>query len=245
MAFMGILFFWILEIIKKLMIICSVVFLVAGLLLLKTHPIIAIILLVLSGLNLLCFTVWTIHKKISEKMPSAKILTIYHERIVIRRSVVAKYKKCIETMNIEKLNKLLDKHHELIYFQPYATILGLLDYGMITLNIEMMQCALEHGAVFDDYVIFNNLCFQNSLQHFFMHITYKSYMNEKEPIKKGVTTDKIIDTVRFTLEHGAEVVYEDWNLYERAEKWVMNDGIVSRKDKELLYLIKKYMPENT
>lgn len=61
MAFMGILFFWILEIIKKLMIICSVVFLVAGLLLLKTHPIIAIILLVLSGLNLLCFTVCTFH----------------------------------------------------------------------------------------------------------------------------------------------------------------------------------------
>lgn len=80
-----------------------------------------------------------------------------------------------------------------------------------------MQCALNHSEQFNDPTLNIN---GNFLCHFF------AYMN-------GNTTNEIINTVKFALEHGAEVVHKDWNLHERAKKWVMNDGFVSRKDEEL------------
>ena len=91
-----------------------------------------------------------------------------------------------------------------------------------------MQCALNHGEKFNDLKLNIN---DNFLRNFF------NYVN-------GNTTDEIIDTVRFSLEHGADIVLKNFNLYERAKKWVMNDGVVSQKDKELLVLIKEYIPQN-
>lgn len=58
MAFLGFTFLiLIFSILLKLMIIFAVIFLVAGLMLLKTHETIAIILFILSGLNLIGVTV--------------------------------------------------------------------------------------------------------------------------------------------------------------------------------------------
>lgn len=202
---------------------------IVGLLLLKKHKIIAVISLVLSGVILVCLLLCAIFTKI----PRSRVVQINNEKVVIKPLIVAKYDKCIEILNIKKLNKLLDKHQELIYCGPYGVNKGLLDYGLVALDIEIMQCAMNHGAVFDDI----NFSRKNSLQHFFEDITVSYYMNS---IKDGMTTDKIINAVRFALERGARVEDDNWNFYETAEKWVQKDGVISPKDEELLNLIKKY-----
>lgn len=157
------------SILLKLMIIFAVIFLVSGLMLLKTHETIAIILFILSGFNLFGFIAW----KIYEYNFKETIVTSDGE-VKIKQSKCLKYEEYVESANIKKINGLLDKYPEMIYYKIHD----------------------ENKAT------------------------------------------EIINIVKFALEHGAEVVYENWNLYERAEKWVLNDGIVSRKDKELLELIK-------
>lgn len=226
MAFMGILFFWILQIIqtiKKLMIICSAVFLVAGFLLLKTHPIISIILFILSGLNLLGLTAWKIYKYNFKET----IVTSDGE-VKIKQSKRLKYEEYVESANIEKINELLNKYTEMIYYKIHdENRQTLLFYGLYHCNIDIMQCALNHSKRFNDPALNIN---GNFLRHFF------AYMN-------GNTTNEIINIVKFALEHGAEVVHKDWNFYEQALEWVKKDNVIGPKDEELLELIKKYLPD--
>ena len=87
-----------------------------------------------------------------------------------------------------------------------------------------MQCALNHSKKFNDPKLNIN---DNFLRRFFACVN-------------GNTTDKIINTIQFSLENGAKVVHQHWDLYEDAKKWVMNDDVVSEKDNELLDLIAKY-----
>lgn len=226
MAFMGILFFWILpiiQIIKKLMIMCSAIFLVVGLLLLKTHPIITIILFIFSGLNLLGLTAWKIYKYNFKET----IVTSDGE-VKIKQSKCLKYEEYVESANIEKINGLLDRYPEMIYYKIHdKNRQTLLFYGLYHCDIDIMQCALSHGKQFNDPALNIN---SNFLRHFF------AYMNRN-------TTNEIINTVKFALQHGAEVVYEDWNFYEQASEWVKKDNVISPKDEELLELIKKYLPD--
>ena len=210
-----------------------IAFLIVGLLLLKKHKIIAVISLVLSGIILVCLLLCAIF----DNIPRSRVVKINNEKVVIKPLIVAKYDKCIETLNIKKLNKLLDKHQELIYCGPYGVNKGLLDYGLVALDIEIMQCAMNHGAVFDDI----NFSRKNSLQHFFGYITGTYYMKKENSIKDGVTTDEIINAVKFALEHGARVADDNWNFYEQVFQWVQKDGVISPKDEELLNLIKKYL----
>ncbi len=233
MAFFGILLVSAFLIIIGLMI----AFLIAGLLLLKTHKIIAGILLVLSGIILICLLLCAIFTNV----PRSRVVKINNEKVVIKSSLVAKYDKCIETLNIKKLNKLLNKHQELIYCGPYGVDRGLIDYGLVALDIEIMQCAMNHGAVFDDI----NFSRKNSLQNFFGYIQGSYYMKKENRITDGVTTDEIINAIKFALEHGARVADDKWNFYEQAFQWVQKDNVISQKDEELLALIKEYMPENT
>ena len=219
MAFMGILFFAILWIIKKLMIICSAVFLVAGLLLLKTHPIIAIILFVLTGLNLLGFIAWKIYKHNFKT-----IIETSNGEARIKHSVCLKYNKCVKNSDIEKVNEFLNKYHGLIYYK-IEKCQTLLFYSLYHCNIDMMQCALKHSEKFNDPQLSIN---DNFLCRFFYYM-------------EGNTTDEMIDTLHFALEHGAKVVTKECNLYEQALKWIKKDDVISPKDEELLALIKEYL----
>lgn len=223
MAFMGILLFCIIFVLEKLTVISAGIFLVAGLMLFKAHTIIAIILFVLSGFNLLVFTGWKIYSlKGKTTVRTPKYI------IDVKSSVCKNFRKYCDENNYEEMDKLLEKYPHMIYYQVYAHY-GLLDYSMFRLNTEMMQCAVNHGAVFDDPFIYSK-----SLCDFFHHAENLKY------ITAGVTTDKMIDTVRFALEHGAKVTNENWNFYEQTEKWVQKDGVISPEDEELLNLIKKY-----
>ncbi|MCM1506227.1 MAG: hypothetical protein NC177_03695 [Ruminococcus flavefaciens] len=222
MGFLGFAFLIIIfGIILNLMIVFAGIFLVAGLLLFETHKTIAIIMFVLSGLNFLGFMAW----KIYEKTFRVTIKTSDGE-VKIKETICDKYEKYVTNMDVEKINEILEKYPALIYYKiredrDRGTLLY---YGLYHLDVDMMKCALKHGEKFNDSKLNIDSDF---LRRFFYHVS-------------GNTTDEIIDTVKFSLEHGAKVINGNYNLHENAEKWVMNDGIVSQKDKELLDLIAKY-----
>ncbi|MDE6425406.1 MAG: hypothetical protein K2K89_04620 [Ruminococcus sp.] len=219
MGFLGIAFFMIIVyILLNLMIVFSGIFLIAGLILFKTHETIAIILFVLSGLNFLGFTAW----KIYELTFKVTIETSDGE-VKIKNTICDKYKEYVTSMDVEKINEILEKYPALIYYKPHKKQ-TLLFYGLYHCNIDMMQCALKHGETFNDPKLNIN---DNFLCSFFNHM-------------KGNTTDEIINTIKFSLENGAKAVYKHWDLYDEAKEWVMYDGVVSEKDKELLDLIAKY-----
>lgn len=209
------------------MIIFAGIFLVAGLMLFNTHQTIAIILFVLSGLNFLGFTAWEIYEKIFSRVT----IETSDGEVEIKNSECSKYEEYIKNMDIEKIDEILDKYPALIYDKIFYKVyykIGengkkdtLLFYGLYHCNVDMMQCALKHGEKFNDPELNIN---DNFLCRFF------GYRN-------GDTTDEIIDTVRFALEHGVKVTNENWDLYDEAKEWVMNDGVVSEKDKELLSLL--------
>ncbi|MDE6035826.1 MAG: hypothetical protein K2G36_07965 [Ruminococcus sp.] len=230
MAFIGILLVSIIFfILDTLTIISAGVFLVAGFLFLrKAHKIIAIILFILSGLNLLVFTVWKIYTSNEKKIVRTPV-----GNIKVECSVCTEFKKYIDKNNYKKMDKFLEKYPYMIYY-PVHNNYGLLDYSLFSLNTEMMQCAVNHGAVFDDPFIYSSCSWNNSLDGFWYFAEKQGY------ITSGVTTDKVINTVRFAIEHGAEVTGENFNFYEKSEKWVRKDGVVSEKDKKLLNLIEKY-----
>lgn len=100
------------SILLKLMIIFAVIFLVSGLMLLKTHETIAIILFILSGFNLFGFIAW----KIYEYNFKETIVTSDGE-VKIKQSKCLKYEEYVESANIKKINGLLDKYPEMIYYK--------------------------------------------------------------------------------------------------------------------------------
>ncbi|MDE5556168.1 MAG: hypothetical protein K2J32_00545 [Ruminococcus sp.] len=219
MGFLGFAFLIIIfGIIIKLMIVFAGIFLVAGLMLFKTHETMAIILFILSGINLLLFTAW----KIYEHNFRVTIETSDGE-VEIKNSECSKYEEYIKSMDVEKIDEILDKYPALIYYEIYegGEKQTLLFYGLYHCNVDMMQCALNHGEKFNDPKLNIN---SNFLSLFFKYVN-------------GNTTDETINTIKFALEHGAKVVYDNWNLYDKAKKWVINDGFVSEKDKELLSLL--------
>lgn len=222
MGFLGFAFLIIIfGIILNLMIVFAGIFLVAGLLLLETHKTIAIIMFVLSWLNFLGFTAW----KIYEKTFRVTIETSDGE-VKIKNSVCDKYEEYVKNTDVVKINEILEKYPALIYHNIHENCERqiLLYYGLYHLDIDMMKCALKHGEKFNDPELNIGKRF---LYRFFNHVD-------------GNATDEMTDTIKFSIEHGAEAVTVDYNLYEHAKKWVMNDGFVSPEDKELLNLTAKY-----
>ncbi|MDE6780348.1 MAG: hypothetical protein K2J40_02670 [Ruminococcus sp.] len=146
--------------------------------------------------------------------------------VKIKSSECEKYEKYAKNMDVEKVNEILEKYPALIYYKVYDNGKKLLlFYSLYHCNVDMMQCALKHGEQFNDPKLNINNDF---LYRFFQNVD-------------GNTTDEMIDTIHFALEHDAKIVSEDWNFYEEAEEWVQEDGVISPKDEELLNLIKKYL----
>ena len=221
MGFLGFAFILIfISILINLMIVFAGIFLIAGFILYKTHQTIAIILFVLAGLNFLGFTAFKIYEKtfrVDIETPSGIVK--------IRNYKCSEYEKYVKNMDVEKVNEMLAKYPALIYHEVFDDGRKLLlFYGLQHCNVDMMQCALKHGEQFNDPKLNIKSDF---LYRFFQNVN-------------GDTTTEMIDTLKFAFEHGANVVYEHWDLYEDAEDWVKNDGVVSEKDNELLDLIAKY-----
>ena len=182
---------------------------------------------------------------ISSFLPSTTTIMTRKGKVKIYDHWSRPYEAYMSNGNIEELRKLINKHPEMIYYYN-ANQVSLLDYGMYTLNLELMQLALDHGAIFDDPLRYDDFTYENSFDSFFDLLGYCN-PELQEKLQLGETTDEIIETVEFMLNHGASLEYETTNkngfqnFYEEAEDWIMIDSELSEKDRELLNLIQKNM----
>lgn len=161
----------------------------------------------------------------------------------IKPSWYKKYNEYLDSRNIEGLEKLVDKHPELIYYYD-ANFVMLLDYGLYNCDVEIMEIAVKHGAKFDEPLRYDHMVFYSSLHSFYGELDYPSW--EKDPdtlTKRGTVTDKMINAVDYAIKHGAKTEwkvnhdYETDNFYQQTLDWVNADGKISEKDEELLNII--------
>jgi hypothetical protein len=124
----------------------------------------------------------------------------------------------------------------------------LLDYGLYNCDIDIMQIALDNGAVFDEPLRYDKMTFYSSLDSFFSELDYPSWKrDESELTIEGNTTDKMLKALEFAINNGAEVSWDVYggtqkeNFYDEALVWVEKDGQVSDKDAELLGMIERAM----
>lgn len=239
MAFMGIFFMWIAAAVLIGLIFFALLFFVIGLILRKKHKIAARVMFVLAGINLLI----VVGALLFVFLPHSMTVETPDGKASLKPSWISEYNELIEANDIEGLDMLFDRHPDMIYYYDVNRVMPL-DYGLYNTNIELMQCAIDHGAVFDDPLRYDHMVFCNSLSSFFSELDYPAW-EKSEVHETGVTTDDIIETVRFAIDHGASPVYKMNNqnpypsFYEHAEEWVKADGAVSPKDRELLKLIKE------
>lgn len=237
MAFMGLMIVGIVLLIFLGIVIFTLATLIIGLITKKKHKKLSKVLLVLSGLGTLTIAAILLYIFI----PKPERIETPNGEVKVKKSLIEDYKVCLDNRDLEGLKELLDEQPELVYYRD-ANRVTLIDYGMYNTDVEMMQLAVEYGAVFDNPLTYDHLYFDNSAHSFFIRLDYPDW--EKEELhEKGVTTEDILATVEFMIEHGASLVYDDnpGNFYEDASSWVMIDGVKSDLDVELLELIEESM----
>lgn len=245
MAFMGMVFVMVALAVLGALLLFALIFFVIGLILRKKHKIAAGILFVLAGLNVLIVG----GVILLVVLPSPKTVDTPDGTATLKPSWISKYRECIAANDIEGLNRLFDRHPEMIYYYDANHVMPL-DYALYNTNIPMMQCALDHGAVFDDPLRYDHMAYDcGSLCSFFHDLDYPDWeKTETDLHQEGAATDDIIETVRFAIAHGASTVHipfgnhSDGAIYEDALYWVQLDGIVSPKDKEFLALLRDNTP---
>lgn len=207
----------------------------------KTPAIVLFILSAIPGVVTLAFIIWF---SITTNLPSYD--TPDGGTVTVAMHDVQEMKLYIADRNMEGLSGYLDKHPELIYYQDTNHI-TLLEYALRNCDVELMEVAYDHGARFDDKAAHKNLVYDYSLQVFLRDLGYDVFARgivdtDTDRFTPGVTTDEIIETARFALEHGARA---EWNtnhgygtFANTVEDWIGIDGEISAKDEELLRLAK-------
>lgn len=244
MAFMGLMFVGIVLAILCGLVILAVVLFIISCFVRKKHRRAARILRVLAGICVLL----PVGVVIVVMMPKPKTVETAMGEVKLAPSWISKYEKYLENDDVEGMRELFEKHPEMIYYYDVNRV-TLLDYGMYNLNVELMQIAIENGAVFDDPLTYEHLVFHNSFHSFLSRLGYPKGKGE-DPVR-GVTTEAMLETVAFMIENGASLEYgnvsetghvRDYsNFYEQATAWVKEDGTVSDLDEQLLVLIEENM----
>ena len=239
--------FMALAVVGIILVIIGVVFAIAlilfiiGLCLRKKHKKAAKVLFIIAGINAGLLAVVLLYIYI----PKPEIIETRDGEVSIFPSWISKYEEYLDEGDTEGMRKLVEKHPEMIYYYDSNRV-TLLDYGMYNLDVEIMQLAIDNGAIFDDPLTYDHLTFENSFDSFLDRLDYPDWEKEVNH-KVGETTDEMLETVEFMINHGARLDYpnaygyEYQNFYEEATDWVNSDNYLSDKDKKLLALIETYM----
>lgn len=242
MAFMGMVFAGIaLLLLAGAAVVILVLLIIATVLAVKKHKTAAIVLYCIACVPILLGGIGVGVYAYSARNPEFQ--TYDGGTVRIRMRDVEQMQKLIREDDIEGLDKLLDRHPELIYYLDINQV-SLLEYGLHNCNIPIMQTAVEHGARFDDEIAFSHLIYGHSLENFFdfdYWVFAYSFDNKPEPrFTPGVTTDEIIAAADFAIDHGAAVSWtkygEQVTFADQVDWWIRSDDAVSSKDKELLAL---------
>lgn len=241
MAFMALMLVGVFLVILGAIFIIALILFIVGACLRKKHRKASNVLFILSGI----FAGFLAIILLLLFIPKPETIETRNGEVKIYPSWISKYEKCLDEDDTEGMRKLIEKHPEMIYYYDVNRV-TLLDYGMYNLDIELMQIAIDNGAIFDDPLTYDHLIFENSFDSFFDRLDYPDW--EKEVTHKvGETTDEMIETVEFMINHGASLEfenahdYEHQNFYEHAQSWVNADYELSEKDKQLLELIELHM----
>jgi len=241
MAFAGMFLGTVFVVIAILIFFIAFVELIIGIILLvKKKKVPGIILLVLSAIPVVVTVVLLIIAYFTAEYPEYD--TYDGGTVTINMEDVRIMKNIIRAKDMEGLDEYLDKHPELIYYQDnnHQT---LLEYGLHDFNVEIMQTAVDHGAVFDAEPTFRNLRYDHSLENFFDE-EYRTFAIGHEPdtppYASGVATEEMIEAARFAIDHGADVEWDKntghYTFADHVEWWISSDGQISDKDNELLEL---------
>lgn len=180
-------------------------------------------------------------------MPKKETIETPTGKTRIWESVVEEYEDALENRDIDELSELLEKYPDIVYYYDVNSR-GILEYGMATCNIEMMELGLQYGAEFDSKIIYDHLIFEGSCSLFFENLGYRC---EEYEYTLGETDDEILETVKFMLDNGAdmesgEASCEDNFLYIAINWMLEEDYYISEKDMELiLYIVESGCPLDT
>ncbi|MBR1832480.1 MAG: hypothetical protein IJ784_08615 [Ruminiclostridium sp.] len=218
----------------------------------KKHKTVSIIMFSIAGV-ILAIIVFLIVGSISASSPKPiKERTRDGDIVEIQAEDWSRIGSAFDTYNYQAIIDTLNEHPELAYFYDTNHV-NIIDYGLYNLNVDVMKCALEHGAVFDDQKTYKRRSYEcGSLNSFYQWLYYPDE-TQNPWYQKGAASDEMIEAVRFAIENGAQIVYTDprkirpdssQNFYEQTWIWVNQDDVISDKDWELLDLVKSYMPED-
>ena len=240
MAFAGMFLAAIFIIIAVIVYAIALVELIVGIILLcKKKKVPGIILLVLSTIPAIVTIVFVLVNVFQNQFREFE--TYDGNTVTVNMSYVNRMYDLLREKNMDGLDELLDKHPELIYYQDINHV-TLLEFGVRSCSIDVMEIAYDHGARFDEETVFEHLVMDHSLESFadetYWNFIY-SYDDDFEPwIVPGETTDEIIEAAKFAVDHGAETVWDrpgiTWTFAEQMEAWTKSDGVYSDKDKELV-----------
>ena len=171
-----------------------------------------------------------------------KEISTYHGQAKVKRSWIRTYEKALEAHDLDKLDRLIKRHPDMLYYYDINHIM-LLDYGLFNCDIEMMELAVKHGAKFDEPLMYDRLNFYCSLDAFFEELDYPSWSKpESERTPEGQTTDKMLEALSYAIEHGAKLKWETntedetESFFKLASRWARSDGKMSKNDRKLLEL---------
>ncbi len=140
------------------------------------------------------------------------------------------YIEAISQEDIQTTKAKMDRYPELIYYTGFNGQ-SPLDKASNTLNIELAECVINHGAVYDDKFMHRESIYNYSLEYFFATQT------TDDLVYPGM---KINSMVSFMLENGAGVNFDNTNQPNAlfSSVWyICRDGVIQDMDLTLLQML--------
>lgn len=127
--------------------------------------------------------------------------------------------------DISDISSYLDRHPNLVFYMKNGKTI--LENALENNDIELAQCALDHGAEFDAEFVYDHLVYEGSFERYFISLWRQSI------------TDMDIETVRFMLENGADVHKSRRNkdVLCYAIELICSDWSIGDNDRELIELL--------
>ena len=242
MAFMGMVFVGIALILLGVgAAVIVVLLIVATVLMIKKHKVAATVLYCIAAIPILLGGIVVLRYVHSIRHPQYERYD--GQSVTIAQRDIDRMRELLVADDYAGLRALLDRRPALIYYLDTNRV-SLLEYGMLNCDIEIMEIAVDHGARFDDPIAYDKLVYACSLDRFFdLDYPYFAYTSATAPDPRftpGETTEEIIETARFVIDHGAAVSWEDHGqtitFADSVAAWIELDGKVTPEDEALLRL---------
>ena len=225
MAFMGMFIIGIVLFIIAVFLIAMVICFIAAIVLrIKGHKTASIISLSVGGVILTGFIILGViilgPKTVNIETPSGEIYSL-------KDTETNAFEDAINSKDLNTVNKMLDEYPYLIYYRGISNQ-ALIDVASKTLDIDLTQTLISHGARFDGEFEHNKSIFDYSLDCFFSDIT-------------GMESNRDVNRMaEFMIDNGAEISFENKNQPNALFKaiwYICDDGSVQEIDIELLEML--------